>query len=111
MTGKPASNWYKLPGNRHARGYGHKWNQLRLTILERDKYLCIACERIGKVTIANTVDHIKPKAQGGADDASNLQALCRPCHKAKTAREASGSAMPGCDVDGLPADRAHHWNR
>ncbi|ENB3256608.1 HNH endonuclease, partial [Escherichia coli] len=28
-----------------------------------------------------------PKAHGGSDADSNLQSLCWPCHKAKTARE------------------------
>ncbi|ELV2160624.1 HNH endonuclease [Escherichia coli] len=36
---------------------------------------------------AKTVDHIIPKAHGGSDADSNLQSLCWPCHKAKTARE------------------------
>ncbi|WP_175611930.1 HNH endonuclease, partial [Escherichia coli] len=29
---------------------------------------------------------IIPKGHGGTDAASNLQILCWPCHKAKTAR-------------------------
>ena len=33
------------------------------------------------------VDHIIPKAEGGTDDESNLQSLCKPCHAAKTDRE------------------------
>ncbi|EHS1339913.1 HNH endonuclease, partial [Escherichia coli] len=36
---------------------------------------------------AKTVDHIIPKAHGGTDADCNLQSLCWPCHKAKTARE------------------------
>jgi len=30
------------------------------------------------------VDHIRPLSQGGADDASNMQALCPACHRRKT---------------------------
>jgi 5-methylcytosine-specific restriction protein A len=30
------------------------------------------------------IDHIIPLAQGGQDIPSNVQCLCRPCHKAKT---------------------------
>ncbi|WP_272575920.1 HNH endonuclease, partial [Providencia sp. PROV273] len=41
----------------------------------------------GRAVEAKTVDHIKPKAHGGTDDDSNLQSLCWPCHKRKTARE------------------------
>ena len=108
---KEQSNWHKLPGNRHARGYGYQWNKLRLIALERDHYLCKMCESMGRITTANTVDHIKAKAQNGTDSMDNLQSLCGPCHKAKTAREHSPALVPGCDVDGLPIDRAHHWNK
>ncbi|RTY53652.1 HNH endonuclease [Pantoea sp. YU22] len=69
------------------RGYGTDWNKLRPIILKRDKGLCQACLRDGIVRSAKTVDHIVPKAHGGSDLPSNLQALCWPCHKAKTARE------------------------
>jgi 5-methylcytosine-specific restriction protein A len=30
------------------------------------------------------VDHVIPLARGGQDVDSNIQALCRPCHKLKT---------------------------
>ncbi|HBT3581894.1 TPA: HNH endonuclease [Klebsiella pneumoniae] len=36
---------------------------------------------------AETVDHITAKANGGTDDLSNLESLCNPCHRAKTAVE------------------------
>ena len=107
---KEQSNWHKLPGNRHTRGYGYHWNKLRKVVLTREP-LCRMCERIGKVTTANIVDHIKPKAHGGTDSLENLQPLCVGCNKAKTSREFSGAAVPGCDVDGMPADSSHHWNK
>lgn len=50
--------------------------------------LCAHCERSGRVTLAEEVDHIVPLIDGGADDDSNIQSLCSPCHKAKTASEA-----------------------
>lgn len=34
------------------------------------------------------LDHIVPLIDGGSHDVSNLQTLCTPCHKRKTAREA-----------------------
>ncbi|MEG9303316.1 HNH endonuclease signature motif containing protein [Psychrobacter celer] len=36
---------------------------------------------------ATDVDHIINKAKGGSDDPSNLQSLCRKCHRSKTANE------------------------
>jgi len=34
------------------------------------------------------LDHIVPLVDGGSHDPSNLQTLCTPCHKKKTAQEA-----------------------
>lgn len=45
------------------------------------------CRRAGIATRASTVDHILAKAHGGTDDDFNLEALCWPCHRTKTARE------------------------
>ncbi|MBE8597901.1 HNH endonuclease [Xenorhabdus sp. BG5] len=63
--------------NRHARGYGSKW----------DKQLCQQCLREGRAVTGVTVDHVTPKAHGGTDELSNLQLLCWACHKRKTAME------------------------
>ena len=69
--------------SRHQRGYGSFWDRKRKIILMRDNYLCCGCRK----RQAETVDHIIPKARGGTDDDVNLQSLCWPCHRAKTARE------------------------
>lgn len=79
--------------SRHERGYGREWDQARKRILTRDRHLCQVCLAGGRVAPANEVDHVKPKSQGGTDDDANLQAICTPCHKAKTARE--GHARKG----------------
>lgn len=76
--------------SRHERGYDHRWVKQRLRIMDRDKHLCQPCMDRGRVTPAKEVDHITPKAKGGTDDDANLQAICRQCHKAKTAREHRG---------------------
>lgn len=73
------------------RGYGWAWQQLRKRILARDNGLCCLCARDGKVTIAVDVDHIVNKDADGSDDEANLQSLCVPCHKAKTAGESATS--------------------
>ncbi|EKH62617.1 HNH endonuclease, partial [Escherichia coli] len=77
----------RISGAVHQRGYGSKWDVIRGRVLKRDKGLCQLCLRAGVVREAKTVDHIIPKAHGGTDADSNLQSLCWPCHKAKTARE------------------------
>lgn len=63
---------------------GRPWRRTRDRILLRDQYTCQACHR---VTHELEVDHIVNVAQGGSDDDANLQSLCVPCHKAKTAQE------------------------
>ena len=73
-------------GTRQQRGYGASWDKARLRILRRDKGLCQPCLHCGRVTPAKQVDHIIAKSAGGTDDDKNLQAICLPCHKAKTAR-------------------------
>lgn len=75
-------------GSRHERGYGSDWDKRRKRILTRDKGLCQPCLQQGVVAPATQVDHLVPKAQGGTDEDANLQAICRACHQAKTAREA-----------------------
>lgn len=84
------SRWQRDRGNRHKRGYGSKWDKLRLIVLNRDLHLCQECLRIGETAEAKTVDHIVPKSGGGTDDMSNLESLCWPCHRRKTARESRG---------------------
>ena len=65
---------------------GRPWRRKRAAILVRDNYTCRVC---GLITKDLEVDHIVNVAQGGTDDDENLQAICIPCHKAKTARESS----------------------
>ncbi len=75
-------------GSRHDRGYGSAWTKTRNAVMQRDAGLCQACKRAAVVTPATLVDHIVNKARGGTDEPTNLQALCNPCHVAKTASEA-----------------------
>lgn len=74
-------------GTASERGYGSDWAKLRKRILRRDKGLCQICLAGGKYRPAKSVDHIKPKFEGGDDHDENLQSLCKPCHDAKTASE------------------------
>ena len=69
------------------RGYGAEWRKLRQRVYARDRKLCQVCKADGGLTPANEVDHIIPKSKGGIDGMENLQAICSPCHKAKTLRE------------------------
>lgn len=79
-------------GTRQERGYGAAWERQRARILERDGGLCQPCLRHGLVHVGKDVDHVVPRQRGGTEDDSNLQTICRPVHKAKTAAEAQGRA-------------------
>ena len=75
-------------GSAAKRGYGARWRKARATYLKRHP-LCLACEANGRLTAANTVDHIIPH-RGDMRlfwDRENWQALCKPCHDSKTATE------------------------
>lgn len=85
--------WATTTTSSSARGYGSRWRKLRALKLA-EQPVCEACRR----AMATTVDHIKPKARGGGDEWENLQSLCDPCHKAKTASEGGpGWLVPPTD--------------
>ncbi len=64
---------------------GAKGVARRRRVLARDEFTCRECRHVSMDLV---VDHVVPLADGGADDASNLQSLCVPCHAKKTKREA-----------------------
>lgn len=66
---------------------GGRWARMRAKWL-RAHPLCCMCQAEGYVTAADEVDHVVPLWEGGKDDPSNFQSLCRPHHKAKSAEEA-----------------------
>lgn len=68
------------------KGYGRDWRAIRNRFIA-DNPLCRHCLDDGHYTPAQQVDHIQPKALGGSDELTNLQSLCIPCHKKKTAKD------------------------
>jgi 5-methylcytosine-specific restriction enzyme A len=87
LCGVAVSGWKHDRRSRHERGYGTAWTKLREQAMRRDMWLCQPCRKAGRTTAATECDHITPKAKGGKDELSNLQAICQPCHAAKTAVE------------------------
>ena len=69
---------------------------IRRRILNRDHHQCTTCG-----APATTADHVLPVAEGGTHDEDNGQALCDPCHDAKTrAEQARGRARRTQQLDG-----------
>lgn len=52
------------------------------TVAFRQQYACASCSCILPPDFQ--IDHVVPLALGGSNGESNLQALCRRCHEAKT---------------------------
>ena len=75
-------------GSAAARGYGRRWQKVRLTYLRKHVF-CVYCDAEARLTVATVVDHIRPHKGNQALfwDRSNWQALCKRCHDRKTATE------------------------
>ena len=65
--------------NAARRGYGAKWQKIRAGNLRVYK----TCAKCGAPAI--DVHHIVPLKNGGTNEWSNLQPLCRKCHRIITA--------------------------
>jgi|GEM_PF-937416 len=77
---------------------GRPWRRLREKIKARANGLCEQHKVKGLYVVGGFCDHILNAAQGGDDSESNLQWLCKPCHDAKTAKEAAkGQKMASGD--------------
>lgn len=74
------------PKTAERRMRGRGWMNLRESVLLRDQYQCRQC---GCVVLPKDAecDHIVPLADGGKDEAENLQTLCKTCHTEKSAAE------------------------
>lgn len=65
----------------HSQGTTTQWRNLRTACFRVWGRACLYCgDR------ATEVDHILELAAGGTNTIDNVQPLCNPCHKAKTAK-------------------------
>lgn len=90
----PREQWAKRPVA-PKRVTGRRLQQMREALF-RTQPLCVACQAVGRVTLAMERDHKVPLAEGGTDEPDNVQGLCADCHRAKSQAEAvrgSGRAV------------------
>jgi len=56
-----------------------------IAIAERDGHRCQYCGATAAKSGAHLqLDHLTPRSQGGADEATNLVTACRPCNRQKS---------------------------
>lgn len=66
--------------------------------------LCRMCTAKGVVRAATVVDHIVALVNGGTDDDSNVQSLCRWHHEAKTREDLGQRQRAEVGTDGWPVE-------
>lgn len=67
------------PSKRDRKRKGRAAKAFRHIVYERDGYRCVQCGSRRELTL----DHVIPKAQGGAHTVDNLQTMCGPCNNMK----------------------------
>lgn len=90
-----------LHGVTRQRIRGRKLQQLRAAWFSQHP-LCVKCEERNLVTLAVELDHRIPLHQGGTDEPSNWQGLCKPCHIEKSVTERGMTRRPKVGRDGWP---------
>jgi len=94
----PRKPWARSPGQPDRRLRGRAGQRDRAQVLAEEPF-CRFCLRRGLEVGSDRVDHIRPLSEGGSDERSNKQALCDPCHDAKSAAErAAARARPSADA-------------
>ncbi len=91
-----AAEYEQRRGSPSSRGYGRRWQRLRLAFLAQHP-LCVMCKAEDRIVAATVVDHVTPHK---GDEAllyawSNLQPLCHSHHASKTNRDGSRGAGIG----------------
>lgn len=88
------------------------WKKLRAVVLAEEP-LCRWCLARGLYVASTDVDHIVDTREDYSDNncRQNLAGMCHECHSLKTARDMGKNVYLGCDLEGMPLDPNHPWNR
>jgi 5-methylcytosine-specific restriction protein A len=74
-------------GTSHQRGYTRQWRRIATAAVAEWKAVngdwCPGWQVAPHPAADLTADHVVAKANGGTDEASNVQVLCRPCNSRK----------------------------
>lgn len=92
-----------------------RWQKTRRIVLARDGYKCVLCGNDVSGWKQSRVDHV---SYADPFDPNNCRTLCPACDNRKHAEKGSkGSVgriekiLPGCDINGMPIDPDHPWNK
>ena len=81
------STWFRKSVHDFDADERRRWAHVRRKVFARAGWKCQSCEKYGWLSTLEC-DHIRPIHLGGSTwDERNLQALCKPCHYAKTRSE------------------------
>lgn len=86
---QPRKAWAGTEKSKRLRGRAGVRDRQRILAEEP---LCRECAKADRVVASQRVDHIIPLSQGGSDERGNKQALCVPCHDAKSKAERAVAA-------------------
>jgi hypothetical protein len=79
--------------------------RLRFEILRRDNHQCRYCGAAAPEAVL-TVDHVKPEALGGTDEAANLVAACMDCNAGKSSTAPDAAFVADVERDAVRWARA-----
>lgn len=91
----PSRQMQPIPTPSEKRITGRKRQEMKLRVWSKALAKCASCDRTCDYDSWH-MDHVIPLWRGGDDLESNMQVLCIPCHKVKTAAEATERARMGC---------------
>lgn len=77
LTNRQYEKYGRDPATR--KRYGRAWHRIRTAYAQQHPY-CEQCFKEGRMVQMEQVHHIKPLAEGGTHDRSNLISLCASCH-------------------------------
>ena len=103
-----------------ARMSQYEKRMMKAAIIEKTGKKCQGCghpftghqHKLARQNGAMELDHKIPKARGGADEISNFQVLCLPCHDGKTNENGrTGKIRNMTDLEWRAAGRPQDWIR
>lgn len=83
------------------------WRNVKQATFARDRDRCLNCRASGDIVTTLDADHGVPRGAGGSDRVSNLNTLCRRCHKAKHGEGIAPSVQ--LQSTGEMTDREFGW--